>query len=251
MQARRVPAARGWAWIVEGFRLYRRNPPLLTSLTLAYLLLVVVTNLIPRVGPFVSPLLLPLLTVLVANGCRALDQGGGLRPGVLTAGLSEHRLALFKLGGLQLLAALLVLAVFAMWQGGDISATDMNTLDEEAALNAMARLLVVALPVAWAFWFAPLLTAWDGLPALKSLFFSIVAARRNWRAFAVYALGVALVGVILPGVVMLVAGLISKSLLTVLAVAMRMLMLFTLAPILMASLYLSYRDVFGEAQRDE
>jgi len=250
MQARRLPAARGWGWIVEGFRLYRRNPPLLTSLTLAYLLLVVVTNLIPQVGPFVSPLLLPLLTVMVANGCRALDQGG-FRPDMLTAGLSAHRLALVKLGGLQLLAALAVLAVFALWQGGDVAATEVNTLDEEAALYAMAHLLVLALPVALAFWFAPLLVAWDGVPALKSLFFSIVAARRNWRAFLVYALGVVVVGVILPGVVMLVVGLISKSLLAVLAIVLRMLMLFILAPILMISVYLSYRDVFGQAPENE
>ncbi len=250
MQARRLPAARGWAWVVEGYRLYRRNPPLLTSLTLAYLLLVLATNLIPLVGPFISPVLLPLLTVIVASGCRALDRGD-LRPGVLTASWSEHRLALFKLGGWQLLAALGVLALYALWQGGDLSAADMNTLNEEAALYAMARLLVLSVPVALAFWFAPLLTAWDGVPALKSLFFSIVAARRNWRAFLVYALSITLVGVILPGVVLLIAGVISKSLLTVLAVVIRMLLLFILAPILVASVYLSYRDVFGESPPNE
>ena len=58
MDARRLPANRGAFWLLGGFALFRRNPPLLTLLTFTYLLLVVVINLIPAIGPFLLPLIL-------------------------------------------------------------------------------------------------------------------------------------------------------------------------------------------------
>jgi hypothetical protein len=47
-----------------------------------------------------------------------------------------------------------------------------------------------------------------------------------------------------PGLLLVLASLISQSLVSVLSVALRMLLLFVLAPTLIASVYLSYRDVF-------
>jgi len=62
MQARRLPAARGAFWFFEGIRLFRRNPPLITALTLVYLLIVqILTVALPGVGPILLPLLLPAL----------------------------------------------------------------------------------------------------------------------------------------------------------------------------------------------
>jgi hypothetical protein len=117
-------------------------------------------------------------------------------------------------------------------------------VDEEEMLAAMARLFVVALPVVTAFWFAPLLTTWDGVAPLKSVFFSFVAAWRNWRAFAVYGLSTALVAIAVPGLLLIGAGAIAKSLLDVMAIVLKMVLMFVMAPTLMASLYVSYRDVF-------
>jgi hypothetical protein len=59
-----------------------------------------------------------------------------------------------------------------------------------------------------------------------------------------YGLGLILVGAVLPGLILIVAGLISQSLLSVLSVALRMLLIFILAPTMVATVYLSYRDVF-------
>lgn len=36
MQARTLPAQRGWAWIIEGFQLWKRNPALITFLVFGY-----------------------------------------------------------------------------------------------------------------------------------------------------------------------------------------------------------------------
>ena len=59
MHARTLPARHGILWLLAGFALFRRNPPLLTVLTFAYLLLVVLINLVPLIGPFMLPLALP------------------------------------------------------------------------------------------------------------------------------------------------------------------------------------------------
>ncbi|HZV55904.1 MAG TPA: BPSS1780 family membrane protein, partial [Rhodocyclaceae bacterium] len=191
MQARRLPARHGFLWLIASFRLFRANPPLLTALTMAYLFVVVAVNLLPLIGPFLVPLALPALIVVLANGCRAIERGGGIGSVALTYGIQHHRVPLVRLGGLHLLGSMVILAASMIMEGGQLSLVGPGkAIDEEQMLAAMARLMIVALPVITAFWFAPLLTAWDEVAPLKSVFFSFIASWRNWRAFAVYGLSV-------------------------------------------------------------
>lgn len=245
MQARRLPARHGFLWLIASFRLFRANPPLLTALTMAYLFLIVAVNLLPLVGPFLVPLALPALIVVLANGCRAIERGGGVGTVALTYGVQQHRVPLVRLGGLHLLGSMFILATSILMEGGQPSLVGPDkTLDEQQMLAMMARLLIVALPVITAFWFAPLLTAWDDVSPLKSVFFSFVAAWRNWRAFAVYGLSAGLVAIALPGLLLIAAGAISAVLVNVLSIALKMALIFVVAPTLMASVYVSYQDVF-------
>jgi len=244
MQARTLPAARGIAWVTGGFLLYRRGPALLSMLTMFYLLVAVGSSLLAPVGPFLLSLLLPTLTVLVSNGCRILDRPPGtpLVHTELLQCVTAQRGPLLRLGGLQLVSTLLVLGVDLLIDASDWSAL---VLDEEALQPLhMLRLTLLAFPMFMAFWFAPLLTAWDGVPAAKSLFFSLVASLRNWRAFLAYGAVVVAIGVVLPGLLLFAAAAISAEALTLLSAAMPMLLLLIFAPVLMASVYLSYRDVF-------
>jgi hypothetical protein len=254
MQARRLPARHGALWLAAGFRLLRANPPLLTALTLAYLSCVVIINMLPPpIGPVLLPILLPMLTVIIANGCKAAEHGRAVTPAVLTAGVRSQRIPLIRLGGLHLLGSLTVLAISLAIEGGDLlSALPQPELDDKETVVFLLRLLVIALPVLMAFWFAPLLTGWDNVPALKSVFFSAVASYRNWRAFAAYGAAVTLVGVALPYLILVLANLINESLTAVLAVVVRMALVFVLAPALTASIYISYADVFApELPADE
>ena len=247
MLAQRLPAARGVFWLSAGFVLYRRSPPLLTLLTMGYLLVVVALGLIPLLGPFLLPLLLPTLTALVANGCRFLDVADGSRPPLpraLTSGLVEQQGALLRLGILHLAGTLAVLGIDTLIDGSGWAGLGLGESNEAVGLAHMLRLMLIASPLLLAFWFAPLLTVWDGVPAAKSLFFSFVAAWRNWRAFLAYGLAATLLGVFLPGLLLIVASLISKTLGDVISMALRMLLVLIFAPVLMASVYLSYRDVF-------
>jgi hypothetical protein len=245
MQARRLPARHGFLWLIASLRLFRANPPLMTALTMAYLFIVVAVNLLPFVGPFLLPLALPTLIVVLANGCRAIERGGGIGMVVLAHGLQKRRVELVRLGGLHLLGSMMILAASMIMEGGHISLlAPGKPVDEDEMLASMARLLVVALPVLTAFWFAPLLTAWDEIAPLKSVFFSFIASWRNWRAFAVYGLTVGAIAIAVPGLLLITASAISVAAVNVVAIALKMLLFFVMAPILMASVYISYQDVF-------
>jgi hypothetical protein len=252
MDARRLPARHGVLWLLAGFALFRRHPPLMTALTFGYLLAVIVVNLIPKIGPFILPLLLPTLTVLLANGCRAIERGQSFDNTTLFVGISAQRVGLLRLGGLHLVgSSLLVLGGAAF--GSPINISDgIDPAEATALMTDIAVILLLASPLLMAFWFAPLLTAWDGVGAGKSLFFSFVASWRNWRAFTMYGLTMILVGALLPGVILVIAGLLSEQLLAILSIALRMLLIFVLAPTMVGSIYLSYRYVFeAPAKSDE
>jgi hypothetical protein len=244
MDARRLPARHGALWLLAGFALFRRHPPLMTALTFGYLLIVIMANLIPKIGPFILPLLLPTLTVMLANGCRAIERGQAFGNTTLLAGISAQRVGLMRLGGLHLAgSSLLVLGGAAF--GTPINIGDgLDPAETIALMTDLAVILLLASPLLMAFWFAPLLTAWDGVGAGKSLFFSFVASWRNWRAFTMYGLTLVLVGAVVPGVILVIAGLLSEQLLAILSIALRMLLIFVLAPTMVGSVYLSYRDVF-------
>lgn len=263
MQTRTLPAIRGVTWLVDGFRLYKRNPPLLTFLTLAYLTLALLLSQIRFFGVLL-PLLMPTLIALIANVCRTVDRVLPLPPTdgfqvfrrSIMNGLREQRRPLLRLGMLQLCGTLAVVMLDRVLPGGDTEALFVNKdgvlspADGIGLLDILLpvlRLLLIALPMVLAFWFAPLLTAWNAIPPTKSLFFSLVAVWRNWRAFLLYGLTALLAGALLPGLLLLIADFFSKGLGEAISAALSMFLLLVYAPVLMTGAYLSYVDVFERA----
>jgi hypothetical protein len=271
MQARRLPAERGTWWLLEGFRLFRRNPPLITALTLIYLLLVQgLIALLPGIGPILLPLALPTLTLIVANGCRLVDEGKSPSKAGLLYGIAGNGRAMLRLGILQLAGAVLLMLVNLALSGGDGTdplaglgepvaplatpgmgeageageAPAADPAQEAAVLGALLRLMLLSLPLILAFWFAPFLTGWERVTPLKAVFFSIVASWRNWRALGMFGLGAVVVAGIVPGFILIVTSQIAGLALSVAFVALRMVLIFLIAPVLTASIYVGYRDIF-------
>ena len=244
MQARRLPARHGALWLMAGFGLFRANPPLLTMVTMAYLLVVVVISRLPHnVGSFILPVVMPALTLMVANSCRAIEKGG-LRPvGHVAQGLREHRDALLLLGGLQWLGSCAILGISTLLGIGTDNIAGAK-LDPGQLLEILLPLAAMGLPLLLAFWFAPLLTGWNGVSPLKSVFFSFVAVMRNWRAFLAYGVTIAVAGIVLPGSLIVFAGSVSAPFAKGVATMLQMLFIFVLSPAMMGSIYLSYRDIF-------
>ncbi len=263
MQARLLPAARGAFWIAAGFNIYRRNPPLLSMLTFGNMLLALVFSQMQPIGPFLLLLFSPMVMALIANACGAIAQNGllPLPSATLLTGLREHSRLLLRLGVVQMAYVMIVVLLFDLL----LPSVDPNVLvgareaadSAEGAAQAAARLDAgqlgllllhlgaIGLAVLPAFWFAPLLTAWHGVTPFKSVFFSLVAVWRNWRAFLVYATASALVGVLAPAMLLGLLGLLSGSLGGVIATVLQLLLLLVFAPVLMTGAYCSYNDIFA------
>lgn len=251
MQVLTLPAARGWRWLADGFRIFRRNHLMLTFLVVSGWMLMAVVNIIPFIGSIASTLCIPAFFVSLMNACRNIESGTPLGPQLLFSGFRRNLRSLLTLGGIYLAATAGILAVAALADDGALMQMLLagQMPDEEAMANGSLRLaseiaLGLLCPLAMAYWYAPVLAGWHGFSPGKALFFSFVACARNWRAFLVYSLAIMVFGALLPGLVLgLLLALLpdGASLLTVL---LTVLIILVLMPTLFASFYVSYREVF-------
>lgn len=242
LQARTLPALAGWSWISGGFALFRRNPPLMTALTMTYLLVMVFLNIVPLLGPVLVAVCLPVMSVIVFNGARILDEkrdidAAGLKQGLMANARTLVQLGFVHLGG-SLVVVLIHTLIFQMPEGAAVDA------DEELFMRTLMQLL----PLILIMWFPPYLIATQNMPLGKSLFFGAVAVLRNASAFIVYFAGAALLGVGLPMLVVQVLG-GDGSLASALRFLLRIALLFVLVPTLAASLYVSFRQVFAPGEQ--
>jgi hypothetical protein len=249
MQAHVLPFSRGQAWLKGGFALWRKNPALLTFLTFGYLLLLILVSLVPFLGQIIASVLMPVLSLGILNGCRAVDQGRRAGPDILFSGFRSNEKALFAIGGAYFAASLTILLLTMAADGGTLfrAMTGAAPMSEDAANApgfALALVIGAALstPVMMAYWFAPLLAGWKGLSAPKALFFSFVACARNWRPFLGYALSLAVFGALLPGILVGLLSLISPILGSLLSIPLPLVLL----PVVFASFYVNAREVFGD-----
>ena len=249
MQAHRLPAGRGLFWIQEGFRLWKRNPALLTFLSFGYLLMLLLISVVPLVGQPAATLLMPALSLGVLNGTRAIARGEKGGPDLLLSGFKRNMQGLVTVGGIYLIGSLLALVSTMLGDGGALlkammskGPIDADSMSPDGLLAAAAIGALVSTPVMMAYWFAPMLAGWHGVPAPKALFFSFVACLRNWRPFLVYGIGLLMVAAILPGLAIGVLTVISPTLGALASVPLPLIMV----PIVFASFYPNVRDVFGD-----
>lgn len=253
-----VPAVKGWGWVLTGFALFRKSPAMWAFLTLSYIMLMQLLGIIPVIGWFAATMLIPVFSASFMIVSRELDQGRRLSFDLLFSGFRTNPAPLLRQGGLYLGSALAILGVSALADGGLLlQLMVLGTRPPAAAFEdgslASAAMLAGALyvPVLAAFWFAPALSAWRGMPALQALFYSFFGAMRNWRAFLAYGLALVLLSmicsVLLFVLALLVRGLLGDRSQGAFLLVMLPVML-TYVPTLFASFYASYRDVFPEAE---
>jgi len=243
-----VPAKNGWLWLVRGFALFRKSPPMWLFLVFTYWIAATLLGQIHYVGPAASTVLLPAFFVSFMVMCAVIERGGLLRPGLLFAGFRSGLSTLIALGALSLVAIVVVLGVASLADSGALMSLilsgqqpSVEAMQDGSVLNAMLVATLAATPVLMAFWFAPVLVAWNRIGAAQSLFYSFFAVLRNWRAFFVYA---AVAGAVFFIVLTLVALLVQGRMQLLHSLAL----ILTLVswPTLFASSYASYRDIFPE-----
>ena len=258
MEPKRVGASRGWSWIVEGFRIFRRRPLVWLMLNTLLLFIGSALMLVPLIGPLVFALLTPVFMAGLMFGCREMEAGGRVEITHLVLGFKHHGTQLVTVGGVYLAGQVLVAGVMLYVGGDDLRSVargviqgGAKTLPASTDKLSFALLVGAALftPLAMAVWFAPPLVALDGVPAVAAMKASIRACLANLLPLLVYGAG-------LTG--LLVAALLTvRVALSVLPASIEFLRGLTAVAgfmlwvtLTLISVYPSYRDIFVRGPRD-
>ncbi|MGH8633065.1 MAG: BPSS1780 family membrane protein [Burkholderiales bacterium] len=233
MGGRAVGAGQGWTWIADGFSLFKKAPGMWIALIVILFVILLVLAFIPLLGAVATFLLMPLFAGGLILGCRALQGGGELELGHLFAGFKEHTGNLIVLGALAIGAGIIVMlpvilivgagAILAVMRGDAAGAVAMGGSFLLASLVAMA----LSIPIYMALWFAPALVVVRGLAPVAAIKESFLGCLKNIIPFLVY------------GIVMLVLGVVA-------AIPLGLGWL-VLGPVAIASVYVAYRDIYGDA----
>ena len=241
----------GWLWLKDGFTLFRKQPVELSTLFMSYFFLMVIVGIVPLLGQLLPLLLLPVFSLAFLRASAHVRAAERVHPRLLfEAFRSPVVKRLLVLGLLQLIAVSIALGASALVDGGLF----WKILSGQVALDpkvvrgsnmglAMLLSALVYVPASMAFWYAAPLVAWQRMEVGKAVFFSFFAVLRESRAFLVYGLGWAAVGVLLPTFVSLVLALLFNSPNLIIVVMMPFSLLLTV--VLYASFYATYTDVFG------
>ena len=234
MGARAVGAGQGWAWIADGFDLFKKAPGIWIALVVILFVILVVLAFIPLLGAVATFLLMPAFLGGLILGCLELQGGGELELRHLFAGFDKaHAGNLIVLGALTIAGWVIVmLPVVAIVGAGAIVAVMRGDTAGAAAMGGSVLIawlvaLALSIPIYMALWFAPSLVVLGGRAPVAALKESFVGCLRNILPFLVYSIVVVVLGIVasIPlGLGWLVLG-----------------------PVLIASVYTAYRDIFGDA----
>jgi len=233
---RGVEAGRGTAWISEGFGMFRQSPLTWILLVIVMFVIQIVLAFIPVIGQIAGNIIWPIFTAGIMAGCAAMDEGDELTVGHLFAGFSEKMGPLLGLGAMyfvMVMAVGIVVGVMAAMMGigmAGLAGTEGGIPGGEATAAggvAMAVLIGLALfmPVVMAIWFAPALMMLADKGVFESLKLSFIGCLKNIMPFLIYGI----VAFILLVIAMIPVGL-------------GLLIMF---PVLMAAMYIQYKDIYG------
>ncbi|BBL73078.1 BPSS1780 family membrane protein [Methylomagnum ishizawai] len=233
---RALEFTRGLGWLAGGWELFARAPATWIGIVILWM---VIIGLILLGQSLVANLAVGLVNTLFTGGlmygCHALTlERDGLGVEHLFAGLFRRflGLALIGLAGSAASAAILFgsfIAALGMPTGFNIlvhgEAVAMMP-DPVRLLLALLMVSALMMPVMMALWFAPALAILHDVPPGRALVLSFQGCLRNLMPFLAYGLG--------------------GAILTVLAVLTLGLGWLALWPVLIASTYVAYRNIFTE-----
>jgi len=248
VNVRRVAVMRGWDWVIEGALIFSKSAMMWVSLLAALFVASRLLLLIPLIG-VVLALITPNFIAGLAHGARAVEQGKPLRFGYLASGFLRSGATLVAIGGLSLAGQILIVLLMVQIGGdafADISGAMMGggaPPDDatQETMRAAAPSVVLAVLVGFVLLillmmmtgFASLLAFFDGVGPLSAFALGLRACFKNLLPFLLYG-------------VMLLTPILALMPLTV-AVHQPDLGLWLMSPLLLPSLYASYKDVFAPA----
>jgi hypothetical protein len=231
---RAVGAGQGWAWIADGFSLFKKSPGIWIALVILLFVILLVLAFIPLLGAVATFLLMPVFIGGLTLGCRALQGGGELELGHLFAGFDKaHAGNLIVLGALAIGGWVIVmLPVIAIVGAGAVVGLMRGDAAGVAAMGGSLMLawlvaLALSIPIYMALWFAPALVVLRRMAPVAALRESFLGCLKNIVPFLVYSI-VFVVLAVLASIPLGLGWLV-------------------LGPVTVASVYTAYRDIFGDA----
>ena len=252
-----VPARDGATWAKQGITTFFKQPLALSGLFFMFMALLSIATVVPFVGVALALGLLPAATLGLMAATQEASRGKFPMPTILIsafrAGKQQLR-AMVVLGAIYAVGFLCVMALSALIDGGKFASLYLlgGKMNEELVMQAdfqaaMWFTLLLYTPLSLLFWHAPALVHWHGVPPVKSLFFSLFACVRNWRAMAVYGLvwtGVFMASIVVITLVALVLGNPGFATVALFPVSLLIMAMF------FTSLYFTFRDSFEAPTSD-
>lgn len=245
-----VPAKTGLRWVGLGMLTFKRQPLAMAGLFFIFLAWLSLASMIPFIGLPLAMTLLPAATLGLMVATREADAGHFPMPRLLISGFvagTAKAQRLLALGAFYALGFMAAMGLSYLVDGGSFARMYLGgrppsaeVLNSEPFMSAMSVFIGLHLPISLVFWHAPALIYWHDLPALKSMFFSIVACLRNFWAMALFGLS---------WIVLMAIGLVLLSLAATLAgsptlAGMALPVMLVFAAMFFTSLYFTFRDSF-------
>jgi hypothetical protein len=236
LKIKQVPIGNAWAWIVNGFTLFKANPAMWIILLVIYLAIMIPVSMLPVIGSVVSTLLAPVFAAGMMWGCQALVKNQDLEINHLFEGFKRNTSQLITIGGIYMVSLLFVAVTVVLALDKEtaellVQGKDLSPEQADAVLMPIMIALLLIMPVLMAYWFAPVLAGLHNLSAVDAMKLSFAACLKNMLPFLLY-------------------GLIFMVLL-IIAIIPFGLGLVVVVPMMMTSLYSSYVDVFGIEQKPD
>ena len=249
---KKLSANVGWLWVKEGFAIFRKQPAEMLTLFFFYLFLMLTIGVIPILGQILPLVLVPVFSMTFMHACDQIEQKKRVYPSLILAGFRSPALrSLLSLGVLYFVAAIIAVAgsvivddgAFWKMMTGQIQLNAKNVRETNMTSGMLFSALLYT-PAAMGFWYAAPLIAWQKMSLGKSIFYSFFTVRKLTKAFLVYGLAWAVIGILLPAVIStLVAIVIGKSILSIL-ILLPLSMVLTL--VMYCSFYSTYISIFGK-----
>ena len=247
----------GLAWVKLGFKTFLQQPLAMSGLFFMFMALLTLASMLPFIGAALALALLPAATLGLMAATKEASKGNFPMPSILISAFRAGRQRLKSmavLGAIYAVGFLAIMAVTSLIDGGQFAKLYLvgGKITEELVLKsefqaAMWVTLALYVPLSLMFWHAPALVHWQGMPPVKSLFFSFMACYKNFGAMTVYSLAWIGIFVLTMLALTLLAAVLGSPGLANLA-------LFPIALILFAmfftSIYFTYADSF-EGTSDE
>jgi hypothetical protein len=252
MRAHHLHARAGWHWIQAGFALFRKQPFTLVGLVLTFVFVLLSLAMVPVLG------LVVLLFAMPGLGCGFMYAGRDTQAGVLVTPMRLFAAfrepgrgrSMWALGGIYFAIVIVATLIMLAFDDGALAEAvasgalqqaegDLPVAVQRAALFAAVLQVFVTL----VFWFAPILVAWHGVPAVKALFFSAIAVWRCRAAFLVYGVSALAVMLIPQAALSIVLSAFDVGPSIQLMISMPI--SAAAMALLHCSAYISYLDAFG------